>query len=47
MGRLGIYSKATSLSTISMSLFLPKPNFEGYRNNAKKEFEENQNHIGD
>jgi hypothetical protein len=27
--------------------FLPKPNFEGYRNNAKKEFEENQNYIGD
>jgi hypothetical protein len=26
---------------------LPKPNFEGYRNNAKKEFEENQNHVGD
>jgi hypothetical protein len=23
--------------------FLPKPDFEGYRNNAKKEFEENQN----
>jgi hypothetical protein len=22
--------------------FLPKPDFEGYRNNAKKEFEENQ-----
>jgi hypothetical protein len=27
--------------------FLPKPNFEGYRNNVKKEFEENQNYIGD
>jgi hypothetical protein len=27
--------------------FLPKPEFEGYRNNAKKEFEENQNCIGD
>jgi hypothetical protein len=27
--------------------FLPKPDFEGYRNNAKKEFEENQNYIGD
>jgi hypothetical protein len=27
--------------------FLPKPDFEGYRNNAKKEFEENQNHVGD
>jgi hypothetical protein len=26
--------------------FLPKPDFEGYRNNANKEFEENQNHIG-
>jgi hypothetical protein len=23
--------------------FLPKPDFEGYRNNAKKEFQENQN----
>jgi hypothetical protein len=27
--------------------FLPKPEFEGYRNNAKKEFEENQNYVGD
>jgi hypothetical protein len=27
--------------------FLPRPDFEGYRNNAKKEFEENQNYIGD
>jgi hypothetical protein len=27
--------------------FLPKPNFEGYRKNAKKEFEENQNYVGD
>jgi hypothetical protein len=27
--------------------FLPKPDFEGYRNSAKKEFEENQNHVGD
>jgi hypothetical protein len=27
--------------------FLPKPDFEGYRNNAKKEFEENQNHLGE
>jgi hypothetical protein len=26
--------------------FLPKPDFEAYRNNAKKEFEENQNYIG-
>jgi hypothetical protein len=26
---------------------LSKPDFEGYRNNAKKEFEENQNYIGD
>jgi hypothetical protein len=25
--------------------FLPKHDFEGYRNNAKKEFEENQSHI--
>jgi hypothetical protein len=25
--------------------FSPKPDFEGYRNNAKKEFEENQNYI--
>jgi hypothetical protein len=27
--------------------FLPKPDFEGYRNNAKKEFEENQNYVGE
>jgi hypothetical protein len=27
--------------------FLSKPDFEGYRNNAKKEFEESQNCIGD
>jgi hypothetical protein len=27
--------------------FLPKPDFEGYRNNNKKEFEENQNYVGD
>jgi hypothetical protein len=27
--------------------FLPKPDFEGYRNDAKKEFEENHNYIGD
>jgi hypothetical protein len=27
--------------------FLPKPDFKGYRNNAKKEFEENQNHTGE
>jgi hypothetical protein len=27
--------------------FLPKPDFEGYSNNNKKEFEENQNYIGD
>jgi hypothetical protein len=27
--------------------FSPKPDFEGYRNNAKKEFEENQNYVGD
>jgi hypothetical protein len=26
-------------------VFLPKPEFEGYRNNAKKEFEENQNYV--
>jgi hypothetical protein len=26
---------------------LPKPYFEGFRNNPKKEFEENQNYIGD
>jgi hypothetical protein len=26
---------------------LPKPDFEGYRNNAKKEFEENQNYVGE
>jgi hypothetical protein len=27
--------------------FLPKLDFEGYRNNIKKEFEESQNYIGD
>jgi hypothetical protein len=27
--------------------FSPKPDFEGYRNNANKEFEENQNYVGD
>jgi hypothetical protein len=27
--------------------FLPKADFEGYRNNARKEFEENQNYIAD
>jgi hypothetical protein len=27
--------------------FLLKPDFQGYRNNAKKEFEENQNYICD
>jgi hypothetical protein len=27
--------------------FLPKPDFEGYRNNAKEEFEENQNYINE
>jgi hypothetical protein len=27
--------------------FLPKPDFEEYRNNFKKEFQENQNCIGD
>jgi hypothetical protein len=27
--------------------FLPKPYFEAYRNNAKKEFEEHQNYVGD
>jgi hypothetical protein len=27
--------------------FLPKPDFEGYRKNAKKEFEENQNYVGE
>jgi hypothetical protein len=27
--------------------FLPKPDFDGYRNNYKKEFEENQNYVGD
>jgi hypothetical protein len=25
--------------------FLPKPDFEGYRNNVKKQFEENQNYM--
>jgi hypothetical protein len=28
------------------NIFLPKPDFEGYMNNAKKEFEKNQNHEG-
>jgi hypothetical protein len=27
--------------------FLPKPEFEGYMNNSKKQFEENKNCIGD
>jgi hypothetical protein len=27
--------------------FLPKPDFVGYRENAKKELEENQNYVGD
>jgi hypothetical protein len=27
--------------------FLPKPDFEGYRNNSKKEFKENQNYVGE
>jgi hypothetical protein len=27
--------------------FLLKPDFEGYRNNAKKELEESQNYVGD
>jgi hypothetical protein len=27
--------------------FLPKPDFEGYKSNVKKKFEENQNYIGD
>jgi hypothetical protein len=27
--------------------FLPKPDFEEYRNNSRKEFEEIQNYIGD
>jgi hypothetical protein len=27
--------------------FLTKPDFEGYKNNAKKEFEENQNYVGE
>jgi hypothetical protein len=27
--------------------FLPKPDFEGYRNNTKKEFEENLNYIAE
>jgi hypothetical protein len=27
--------------------FLPKPDFEGYRNNTQKEFEEIQNYVGD
>jgi hypothetical protein len=31
----------------SIMHFYPRLTFEGYRNNAKKEFEENQNYIGD
>jgi hypothetical protein len=31
----------------SINAFLSKTDFEGYRNSAKKEFEENQNYIGD
>jgi hypothetical protein len=27
--------------------YLPKPDFEGHRNNAKKELEKNHNYIGD
>jgi hypothetical protein len=27
--------------------FLSKPDFEGYRNNAKKQFEENKNYVSD
>jgi hypothetical protein len=27
--------------------FLPKPDFEGYQNNTKKESEENKNYVGD
>jgi hypothetical protein len=27
--------------------FLPNPDFEGYRNNSEKEFEENQNYVGE
>jgi hypothetical protein len=27
--------------------FLPKPDFEGYRNNDKKQFEEHQNYVDD
>jgi hypothetical protein len=27
--------------------FLPKPDFEGYRNNAKKELQENQNYVSE
>jgi hypothetical protein len=27
--------------------FVPKPDFEGYRNNDKKEFEENKNYVGE
>jgi hypothetical protein len=27
--------------------FLPEPDFEGYRNNAKKQFEENQKYVGE
>jgi hypothetical protein len=25
---------------------LPKPDFEGHRNDSEKEFEENQNYVG-
>jgi hypothetical protein len=28
-------------------VFVTKPDFEGYRNNAKKKFEENQNYVGE
>jgi hypothetical protein len=28
------------------NVFSPKPDFEGYKNNPQKEFEENQNYIG-
>jgi hypothetical protein len=27
--------------------FLPKPDFEGYRNSSQKEFEEQQNYVGE
>jgi hypothetical protein len=29
------------------SYILPKPDFEGYKKNDKKEFEENQNYVSD